>query len=174
MHIRMPRSILWASPGGIAPKHHIKDQSLICTNFIETTETTEREEEHQDQPEERDTITTKTRDQHQKIEEEEGEGDPPTQGDCKEERGGGREQAGTPACIDRMPGPIVQASTGGTSPRTIKVIPDTKHLHTRTQHQQDQGHHQGGQDEGVWVKGSSEEDRARYRELMEYMEEKRK
>ena len=92
MHIRMPRSILWASPGGIAPKHHIKDQSLICTNFIETTETTEREEEHQDQPEERDTITTKTRDQHQKKEEEEGERERST--NPRRLQGGGRSREG--------------------------------------------------------------------------------
>ena len=68
-----------------------------------------------------------------------------------------------------MPGPIVQASTGGTSPRTSTYISPTnvtqievKSLETTEE-----------RDTQVWVKGSTEEDNKRYRELMDYMEEKR-
>ena len=40
-------------------------------------------------------------------------------------------KAVTPACKDRMPGPIVQASQGGTSPRTINIITVSNNHHIR-------------------------------------------
>ena len=95
-----------------------------------------------------------------------------------------------------MPGHIVQAHTGGTSPKTkvddqgLKLLPVEGELDPRGHgqgHQQPQLHHQGdgpetGQDQEhhhgvtagpVWVKGCTEEDRRRYEALMAYMEEKR-
>ena len=100
----------------------------------------------------------------------------------------------TSACLDRMPGPIVQASPGGTSPRTINNIHVSNHHHieilgtvreegvqqeSQDDHQHEdhcQDHHgdhcQDHQD-AVWVLGSLEDDKQRYRDLMAYMEEKR-
>jgi hypothetical protein len=77
-----------------------------------------------------------------------------------------------------MPGPIVQASTGGTSPRTNQIYPSFKHQPIKGkggqeqegEHQEDSKDHKEG---AVWVEGSKEDDNRRYRDLMAYMEEKR-
>ena len=90
-------------------------------------------------------------------------------------------KAVTSACLNRMPGPIVQAPPGGTSPRTINNLHvSNHHQHTeRLEIIREEGAKQESQDEqslegqAVWVQGSMEEDKKRYRDLMAYMEEKR-
>ena len=72
-------------------------------------------------------------------------------------------------CIDRMPGPIVQASTGGTSPGTSYETSKTNITQIEVQ-SLEMGTER---DTPVWVRGSSEEDIKRYKGLMDYMEEKR-
>ena len=83
-------------------------------------------------------------------------------GRARERKGEEDDKAVTPACIDRMPGPILQASPGGSCPRTSKsIIIDTNTNHI-------EGH------APTWVPGSKEEDNKRYRDLLKYMEERRK
>jgi hypothetical protein len=102
-----------------------------------------------------------------------------------------------------MPGSIVQASPGGTSPRTIKynqllitnvfevILQQQPELETGCQGEgakgpqvpegdQDQEHQQGGQglddlgeEKKLWVEGASRSDNDRYRSFLAYMEEKR-
>ena len=64
------------------------------------------------------------------------------------------------ACIDRMPGSTLQASTGGRCPRTVY-----KCTITNTNNIEDQ--------KPTWIKDCKEEDNQRYRELLRYMEDRR-
>ena len=96
-----------------------------------------------------------------------------------------------------MPGSIVQASPGGNSPRTINNLHVSNHhpIGGQKDDQQEQEHQGGAQgdpqehqgdpqehqqaegnleDAAIWVKGSLEEDKRRYKDLMAYMEDKRK
>ena len=60
------------------------------------------------------------------------------------------------ACNNRMPGPIVQASQGGTSPRTLTNLQVSNMPHST----QDQHLHkeQSLEDQAVWIEGSKEVD----------------
>ena len=86
-----------------------------------------------------------------------------------------------------MPGSIVQASPGGRSPRTIKIVPNTltstKFEVQEQDHQLKDEDHQGdeqareeddgGSTRGIWMPGANEEENTRYRCFLEYMESKR-
>jgi hypothetical protein len=84
-----------------------------------------------------------------------------------------------------MPGSILLASQGGTCPRTIISNPDTNTLKLEveggSEAVKEDHHHGAGQqqiedkqaDTPSWVKGGKEEDNQRYRDLLQYMEEKR-
>ena len=67
-------------------------------------------------------------------------------------------------CNDRMPGSIAQAFPGGTSPGTEyrNVNFNTNTIEVKNL-----------EEAGTWVTGSSEEDKKRYLDLMNYMEERR-
>jgi hypothetical protein len=87
----------------------------------------------------------------------------------QDQPGGEEIKAVTPACTQRIPGPIVQASAGGTSPRTSNYTSTNNITQIEVQSQEMDAE----RDTQVWVRGSSEEDNKRYKELMDYMEEKR-
>ena len=86
-----------------------------------------------------------------------------------------------------MPTPKVWASPGGTSPRTIKVNPETnppiieepvpkpdKGKEAGNQGPEEEGGREGdGDKEGTWVIGADEEDNKIYREFISYCEERR-
>ena len=72
-----------------------------------------------------------------------------------------------------MPGPIVQASPGGGSPRTEKILTKrlTSKFEVKGQDHQPQGHPEVGG--GLWVQGAAKSDNERYKIFLAYMEEKR-
>ena len=77
-----------------------------------------------------------------------------------------------------MPGSILQASQGGPCPRTTNLTPVINITNFEVQGEDD---HQDRQEEGAkgdakprWVQGGKEEDNRRYRDLLQYMEDKRK
>ena len=78
-------------------------------------------------------------------------------------------KAVNPACLNRMPGPIVQAQQGGTCPRTLSNDPVTNPVSFEVQPAQSPR----ATDEGTWVRGATEEDNLRYKRFMVYMEERR-
>ena len=207
MHLRMPRSILWASQGGIAPDLMPIKQIVTCTLSFETKEDIDKDHQHhphhsQGQADER--LSARGGEDHQGSQDhmqqgaqpqtQEHQGDQPQgqdqqgggpglqqlQGGNDSPQGGAQQEikAVNPACSYRMPGPIVQASTGGTSPRTNQIYPSFKHQPIKGkggqeqegEHQEDSKDHKEG---AVWVEGSKEDDNRRYRDLMAYMEEKR-
>jgi hypothetical protein len=145
MHIRMPRSILLASQGGIAPKQLISKQVVTRTISIETRESQNQDHNHphhsQDQLE-REPHDDRGEDQHHHHL----HGHTDSSAASEEEN-----KAVTSACLDRMPGPIVQASPGGTSPRTINNLHVSNHQHIerlgtireeRVQKESQDDHHQ--------------------------------
>ena len=89
---------------------------------------------------------------------------------------------------ERMPTPKVWASPGGTSPRTIKVNPETnppiieepvskpdKGKEAGNQGPEEEGGREGdGDKEGTWVIGADEEDNKIYREFISYCEREEK
>ena len=83
-----------------------------------------------------------------------------------------------------MPGSISQASPGGTSPRTLKLVKRPNIINFASQEDsqedrrgvaqgiQDQGdHEESNREEGTRVKNATEEDNLRYRLVLNYMEE---
>ena len=71
----------------------------------------------------------------------------------------------------RMPGSILQASQGGTCPRTSLNIPVTNH-HEFEEHERE-SQEDDIKEDATWVPGGNEEDNKRYMEFLEYCEERR-
>ena len=179
MHLRMPRSILWASQGGIAPTVVPNKQIVTCAFSVSVSEGLSAGGSQ----ELRAKVQMEPDDQNHHPQGQALQGGGP---DLQQLQGGEGTQQEIKAVLtagsNRMPGPIVQASRGGTSPRTNSIKSNPKHHQIQgkveeeteadhqANHQEDSMAHQEG---AVWVKGSREEDKRRYRELMAYMEEKR-
>ena len=79
----------------------------------------------------------------------------------------GADKAVTPACTDRMPGPKVQASPGGSCARTPSVSPCPNVESVKVTENEEER-------TPMYVKGATEAENKAYKEFLEYMEEKRK
>ena len=69
----------------------------------------------------------------------------------------------------RMPGPILQAPQGGTSPRTSANLPASN----PTNFVSEDRRKEDTQENQTWIKGGKEEDNKRYRKFLTFCEERR-
>ena len=134
MHSRMPRSILWAPQGGISPNKTINQQLVTCTLSTKIREGQDQAYDHQ--PHSQDQQDGEPPDDQGEDQQHQ-----PHIQDHQDSRSASSEEeikAVTPACLDRMPGPIVQASLGGTSPRTINKLHMSNHHSIGGKQEEDQ------------------------------------
>ena len=146
MHVRMPRSILWASQGGIAPKESKCNKLLITPISYVSHPNYKQGLDEQQSTEEPGTPCHREGEQVQAVgEEPKGQDHEPMPAD--EGAGEERENAGTPAGSNRMPRSILWASTGGTSPRTIKSNIMLTHSNFEAERQASQERHTKEEDQ---------------------------
>ena len=144
----MPGPIVQASPGGTCPRTVL---SLASSNPESVENVESREDDHTDRQ-------THSRD----------EGDQePLSSHQHHPRSEVEEIAAKAACINRMPGPEVQASPGGSCPRTPNASPRPNVISTKVTEDEEER-------TPMYVKGATEAENKAYKEFLEYMEEKRK
>ena len=166
----MPGPIVQASPGGTSPRT-INNIHVSNHQHIERLRTVREErvqQESQDDHPHGDHCQDHQDDHKEGHQQQPGDLPDGQAAAVKEEEN----KAVTPACTDRMPGPIVQASPGGTCPRTDNSFKLSNNQPIGGKQEEDtQGHHHGDPqdhkaDLAVWVQGSLEDDKQRYRDLM--------
>ena len=170
----MPGPRSQASPGGTCPRTLIINIISKLSNIEDGVEAVWRErdedkaKDRQDGRED-DTTTNNLRGGAQARQQQRVDDNNHTQHQHQQDPG---EKAVQSACKDGMPETLSQASPGGTSPRTVKSNMNLTPINPEVavEHQKLKG--KEGREE-TWVKGAGEEENARYREFLRYMEEKR-